>query len=231
MQPLDYLVIAPHPDDAELGAGGTIALLQAQGARVGVLDLTDGEPTPFGSPEIRRRETDAATGVLGLAWRGNLELDEPSSGSRPRRTGQIGWRLAGTAAARPLRPLLGRRPSRSPRRHGPRGRRPLLGQADQDRPPRRSVLSATHPLLLQRPPAHPSSSVVRVGRDAAFRDEDAGRRVLSVAVHRGPRSDAADRAGRLAGADATGAGPSAPATANRSCAARKWDCASLRDLA
>jgi bacillithiol biosynthesis deacetylase BshB1 len=74
MQPLDYLVIAPHPDDAELGVGGTILLLQAQGARVGVLDLTDGEPTPFGSPEIRRRETDAATAVLGLDWRGNLGL-------------------------------------------------------------------------------------------------------------------------------------------------------------
>jgi len=74
MQPLDYLVIAPHPDDAELGAGATIPLLLAEGARVGVLDLTDGEPTPQGSPEIRRRETDAATAVLGLTWRGNLGL-------------------------------------------------------------------------------------------------------------------------------------------------------------
>jgi bacillithiol biosynthesis deacetylase BshB1 len=74
MEPLDYLVIAPHPDDAELGAGGTILLLKAQGARVGVLDLTDGEPTPYGSPEIRRRETEAATAVLGLDWRDNLGL-------------------------------------------------------------------------------------------------------------------------------------------------------------
>jgi bacillithiol biosynthesis deacetylase BshB1 len=74
MDPLDYLVIAPHPDDAELGAGGAILLLQAHGARVGVLDLTDGEPTPFGSPEKRRRETEAATAVLGLCWRGNLGL-------------------------------------------------------------------------------------------------------------------------------------------------------------
>jgi bacillithiol biosynthesis deacetylase BshB1 len=74
MDPLDYLIIAPHPDDAELGAGGAILLLQEQGARVGVLDLTDGEPTPFGSPEKRRRETEAATAVLGLAWRGNLGL-------------------------------------------------------------------------------------------------------------------------------------------------------------
>jgi len=74
MPDLDYLVIAPHPDDAELGAGGTILLLKAQGASVGVLDLTDGEPTPHGSPEIRLRETEAATAVLGLDWRGNLGL-------------------------------------------------------------------------------------------------------------------------------------------------------------
>jgi bacillithiol biosynthesis deacetylase BshB1 len=74
MEALDHLVIAPHPDDAELGMGGTIALLLAQGARVGVLDLTDGEPTPHGNPELRRAETDAATAVLGLSWRGNLGL-------------------------------------------------------------------------------------------------------------------------------------------------------------
>ena len=71
---LDYLVVAAHPDDAELSLGGTMALLLSQGKRVGVLDLTDGEPTPHGSPEIRRRETEAATAVLGLTWRGNLGL-------------------------------------------------------------------------------------------------------------------------------------------------------------
>jgi bacillithiol biosynthesis deacetylase BshB1 len=71
---LDYLVIAPHPDDAELGAGGAVLLLKSQGASVGVLELTDGEPTPHGSPEIRRRETEAATAILGLDWRGNLGL-------------------------------------------------------------------------------------------------------------------------------------------------------------
>ncbi len=74
MEALDHLVIAPHPDDAELGMGATIALLLAGGARVGVLDLTDGEPTPHGSPAIRRAETEAATAVLGLSWRGNLGL-------------------------------------------------------------------------------------------------------------------------------------------------------------
>lgn len=74
MKPLDYLAIAPHPDDAELGIGGTIALLLSRGARVGVLELTDGEPTPHGSPEIRALETAASTEVLGLTWRGNLGL-------------------------------------------------------------------------------------------------------------------------------------------------------------
>src|SRR5216684_588081 len=74
MTNLDYLVIAAHPDDAELSVGGTMLLLKSQGAKVGVLDLTDGEPTPHGSPEIRRAETEAATRVLGLAWRGNLGL-------------------------------------------------------------------------------------------------------------------------------------------------------------
>src|SRR5579883_2077434 len=71
---LDYLIIAAHPDDAELGAGGTILALKAQGARVGVLDLTSGEPTPFGSLELRQRETAAASAILKLDWRGNLGL-------------------------------------------------------------------------------------------------------------------------------------------------------------
>ena len=71
---LDALVIAPHPDDAELGMAGTIALLRAQGHSVGVLDLTDGEPTPRGSVETRVLETAAATRELGLDWRENLGL-------------------------------------------------------------------------------------------------------------------------------------------------------------
>src|SRR5437667_765805 len=78
MSGLDYLIVAPHPDDAELAAGGSILLLRAQGASVGVLDLTDGEPTPHGSLEIRKRETDAATAILGLDWRGNLGLPNRS---------------------------------------------------------------------------------------------------------------------------------------------------------
>ncbi|HEU5118481.1 MAG TPA: PIG-L family deacetylase, partial [Isosphaeraceae bacterium] len=75
---LDALVIAPHPDDAELGMGGTIVKLLGEGWKVGILDLTTGEPTPLGSPERRRVETDAATRALGGPWRGNLGLPNRS---------------------------------------------------------------------------------------------------------------------------------------------------------
>ncbi len=71
---LDMLVVAPHPDDAELGMGGAIAKMIALGWRVGVLDLTSGEPTPYGSLETRAAETLAASRKLGLTWRENLGL-------------------------------------------------------------------------------------------------------------------------------------------------------------
>jgi bacillithiol biosynthesis deacetylase BshB1 len=68
------LVVAPHPDDAEISVGGTIIRSQAQGLRVGVVELTTGEPTPHGSLETRARETAAATRVMQLDWRDNLGL-------------------------------------------------------------------------------------------------------------------------------------------------------------
>lgn len=74
VDPLDFLVVAPHPDDAELGMGGTIAKMISEGWRVGVLDLTTGEPTPHGSEVLRRQETVAATEILGITWRGNAGL-------------------------------------------------------------------------------------------------------------------------------------------------------------
>jgi bacillithiol biosynthesis deacetylase BshB1 len=100
MNSIEYLVVAPHPDDAELGAGGTVLLLRSLGHSVGVLDLTDGEPTPFGSPETRRRETDEATAVLGLSWRGNLGLPN----RRLEATLEARARLAGVL--RQLRPRV-----------------------------------------------------------------------------------------------------------------------------
>ncbi|MFM7517356.1 MAG: PIG-L family deacetylase, partial [Pirellula sp.] len=73
-EPLDMLVVAPHPDDAELGMGGTIAKMIQSGANVGILDLTNGEPTPFGSIEKRAAETLEASKRLGVTWRYNLGL-------------------------------------------------------------------------------------------------------------------------------------------------------------
>ena len=75
---LDILVIAPHPDDAELGMAGAILKFKAEGRRVGVLDLTSGEPTPHGTLEKRAAETQAASEILGLDWRGNLGLPNRS---------------------------------------------------------------------------------------------------------------------------------------------------------
>jgi bacillithiol biosynthesis deacetylase BshB1 len=78
MEPLDVLVVAPHPDDAEISVGGTIAASRRQGLRVGVLELTSGEPTPHGTLEIRQAETAEASRILDLSWRSNLNLPNRS---------------------------------------------------------------------------------------------------------------------------------------------------------
>jgi N-acetylglucosamine malate deacetylase 1 len=78
MQSLDLLVVAPHPDDAEISVGGIIATSIRQNLRVGVVDLTTGEPTPHGTLELRQLETAKATETLGLTWRTNLGLPNRS---------------------------------------------------------------------------------------------------------------------------------------------------------
>src|SRR5215207_11526313 len=60
------IVFAPHPDDAELGMGGTIIKLARQGHKVHVVDMTNGEPTPHGSVETRARESAAAGEILAV---------------------------------------------------------------------------------------------------------------------------------------------------------------------
>src|SRR5438552_9756520 len=60
------VVVGPHPDDQELGMGGAIARLASQGHSVHLIDMTNGEPTPFGSIETRARESAAAAKVLGV---------------------------------------------------------------------------------------------------------------------------------------------------------------------
>src|SRR5690606_27153309 len=69
---LDILVFASHPDDAELGAGGTIAKEVSRGKKVGIVDLTRGELGTRGSMEIRARESARAAEILGLSARENM---------------------------------------------------------------------------------------------------------------------------------------------------------------
>ena len=71
---LDILVFGAHPDDAELGAGATIAKEIALGKKVGIIDLTRGELGTRGTPEIRDMEAEKAAEILGLTVRENLEF-------------------------------------------------------------------------------------------------------------------------------------------------------------
>src|SRR5690606_21066909 len=71
---LDILVLAAHPDDAELGCGGTIASHVARGYKVGIADFTRGELGTRGSPELREQEAAASAKILGISARINLGL-------------------------------------------------------------------------------------------------------------------------------------------------------------
>jgi bacillithiol biosynthesis deacetylase BshB1 len=74
MLKLDVLVIAAHPDDAELSCAGTICALVDQGKRVGVLDLTRGELGTRGDIHTRASESASASKILGIHYRGNVGL-------------------------------------------------------------------------------------------------------------------------------------------------------------
>lgn len=72
---LDVIAVGAHPDDVEIGVGGTLARLVEQGYKVGIIDLTDGEPTPESpGPEARLAEAQAAAEVLGVHLRVTLDL-------------------------------------------------------------------------------------------------------------------------------------------------------------
>ncbi len=74
-EPLDVIAVGAHPDDVEIACGGTLAKMVQQGYRVGIIDLTDGEPTPrCEHPDIRMAEADAAAKVLGVHVRKILTL-------------------------------------------------------------------------------------------------------------------------------------------------------------
>lgn len=80
---VDLLVFGPHPDDLEIGLGGTIARHVSQGLQVGLCDLTLGELSSNGSIEERLAEAQAACSVLGAAWRENLGWPDRQIGAQP----------------------------------------------------------------------------------------------------------------------------------------------------
>ncbi len=72
---LDVIAVGAHPDDVEIACGGTLAKLAKQGYKVGIVDLTDGEPTPGSScPEQRKAEAKAAAEAIGAQVRVILDL-------------------------------------------------------------------------------------------------------------------------------------------------------------
>jgi bacillithiol biosynthesis deacetylase BshB1 len=80
---VDLLVFGPHPDDLEIGLGGSIAKHVQLGHRVGLCDLTRGELGTNGTPEQRLEESESAREVLGARWRDNLRLPDGDLGSDP----------------------------------------------------------------------------------------------------------------------------------------------------
>lgn len=110
---LDILFTSPHPDDLEIGCGGTIALLVDQGHKVGMVHMTNGEPTPRGTPEKRVAEARKAADILGVQVMEILDLPNRELMDGP------AARYALAAAVRKYRPrilvgMAGRTPAASP---------------------------------------------------------------------------------------------------------------------
>jgi bacillithiol biosynthesis deacetylase BshB1 len=81
IEPVDLLAIGPHPDDIEIGIGGSVARHSALGFRVGLCDLTAGEMGSNGTVDERLAEAEAARVVLGALWRVNLRLPDRALGT------------------------------------------------------------------------------------------------------------------------------------------------------
>ena len=71
---LDILAFAAHPDDVELSCSGTLMKHIADGKKVGVIDLTEGELGSRGSVGLRYEEAEAASKIMGLTVRDNLKI-------------------------------------------------------------------------------------------------------------------------------------------------------------
>jgi len=73
---VDVLVFGAHPDDVELGCGGTVIKLVEQGKKVAIIDLTRGELGTRGTAESRKEECENATKILGVAMRENMNFED-----------------------------------------------------------------------------------------------------------------------------------------------------------
>ncbi|MBA2355470.1 MAG: bacillithiol biosynthesis deacetylase BshB1 [Acidobacteria bacterium] len=80
MDPVDLLAFGAHPDDIEIGLGGTVARHVGLGFKVGLCDLTAGEMGTNGTVEQRLAEAEDARAVLGASWRVNLRLPDRALG-------------------------------------------------------------------------------------------------------------------------------------------------------
>jgi N-acetylglucosamine malate deacetylase 1 len=89
MEPVDVLAFSPHPDDAEIGCGGALALAANRGLRVAIADLTDGERASRGSPATRDEEKDAAARKLRLCARIGVGLVDGEIGRSPQALGRM----------------------------------------------------------------------------------------------------------------------------------------------
>ncbi|MEO8514341.1 MAG: bacillithiol biosynthesis deacetylase BshB1 [Ignavibacteria bacterium] len=83
MTELDALFFAAHPDDAELCCGGTIAALIKEGKKAGIIDLTKGELGTRGSVNLRKKESERASKVLGISVRENLGIADGNIQNTP----------------------------------------------------------------------------------------------------------------------------------------------------
>jgi len=97
---LDLLVFAAHPDDAEIGMGGTIVKHARAGQAVGIVDLTYAEMSSNGNPDLRQKEAGEASKALGLASRDNLGLPDRGLTGSPEQIGAM------VAAIRKYRPRI-----------------------------------------------------------------------------------------------------------------------------
>ncbi len=83
MPKVDIMAFGAHPDDIEIGCGGTLIKLRERGRSIALVDMVRGEMATRGTIETRRAESEAATAIIGAVARENLELEDGNILSSP----------------------------------------------------------------------------------------------------------------------------------------------------